>query len=293
MKKALCILVSVATGVAVLIIPWEGWVSTLSTLGALVKEYILPAGSFVAAGIALWLGDLKSRWNKPKLVIRFNPSNEPYFHKLSIGTYAPLIERHGRRHEIFRPFFNSRIMVFNDGKSTAKKVLARVEKIEFAKGRSAIPDYVLHYHPTAIKWSGERFCSPVDIVAQSHFFLDLFWSKSDTIDAIFTFNMDLYKKRNIDILEEELMEILVDDIIPKEEACWNIWANFSFPRGIPVVNRHEGYIGIYIVINGENCNPIRIKANIEWYALKWNNPTISIEHIIKGEHNDINNSVLL
>ncbi|MFC1819773.1 hypothetical protein ACFLZG_01630 [Thermodesulfobacteriota bacterium] len=124
------------------------------------------------ADIALYLGTWRESLRKPILKVCFDESGkEPYTHKISFGLLKE-INLSGQILRINIPGFNSRVLIYNDGKSTAKNVLSRVEKIELYQNRTL--EKTLYYHPTRIKWSGEpvqvQDWNPVDIPPKSHFF---------------------------------------------------------------------------------------------------------------------------
>lgn len=228
---------------------------------------------FLTILVALYLGDWKERLRRPKLKLCFNENKEyPYFQTLAFERFGQPIEFAGQTIYIFRPGFNARLKVINTGKSTAKNVQARVEKIELYKGNNKTAP-TRHYHPTIVKWSGEPNWGFVDIFPKSHFFLDVFWAKNETSSEIFSFNDTRYRHR---IKEELLREIIKQDINPSEEVYWNVWIDTSFERGIPIKYHFEGNIVIYFIIDAENCDPLRFEALVNWSSENWNQPTIRI-----------------
>lgn len=229
--------------------------------------------AFFTALVALYLGDWKWRLTKPRLKLCFDEHRSyPYFHKLAFERYDLPIDFGGRPIYIFRPGFNARVKIINDGKTIARKVQAKVEKIEFYRENTMVrpPRY---YHPTTVKWSGEPGWNPVDILPKSYFFMDLFWAKNETFSEIFSFNNAKYRQ---EIKKEVLEEIITKHINPSGEVYWNVWIDTSFDRGVPKKYDFEGDIVIYFIISGENCDPLRFKAIINWSFKKWNAPTIKI-----------------
>lgn len=233
--------------------------------------------SIVAALIALYLGSWRDSLRKPKLELCFNENGEePYAHKISFGLLKE-IELSGQILKIYLPGFNSRVLVYNKGKSTAKNVQSRVEKIELLK--NGTPDRTLYYHPTRIKWSGEpvqvQDWNPVDIPPKSHFFMDLFRVINETTQEIVDFNYDFYGRK---IEKEHLAEIVKVENVASEDIYWNIWVKDPKVRGIRERYGHEGYIVIYFVIVGENCDPLKFQACIDWNRKNWHQPKIRIMH---------------
>lgn len=228
-------------------------------------------GSCTAAIVALYLGAGREFFRRPKLAISFNAQKDPFVHKL------PFEEIHSieldELMKFFTPGFNSRVKVLNRGKTTARKVQARVEKIVLKDLKGGQPE-TKYYHPTVIKWSGEKDWNPVDIVPHSHFFLDLFWSKNETSEEILNFFNDLY--RDHEVKEEILRDIIQSDIKPAERIFWNVWIDTSYPRGVAKFYEFEGEVIISIIINAENCKSSRFEAIIDWSKQRWANPEIQI-----------------
>ena len=117
----------------------------------------------------------------------------PYFHKLSFGAFERKEMLNGQNLQnidcpIQKPGFNARLKVFNKGKSTAKKVQARIEKISYWENGQ---EWERYYNPTSVKWSGEKEYNSVDIVPKSFFFLD---KASSTIIVIVNVTTNGYIK---------------------------------------------------------------------------------------------------
>jgi len=236
---------------------------------------LISAGAtFFTALVALYLGSWRSMLRRPRLNLCFDEKGgRPYITKSIAFGKLDLIVLNGQNIPLYKPGFNSRVKVSNRGKSTAKKVDVKVEKIElFEDGK---PKNVQHYHPTTVKWSGEFDWNPVDIVAKSHFFLDLFYSINETKDAIINFNHEFYQGA---IYKASLAKILNTVIIPSGQIYWNVWVKEPSVRGMPGRYVHQGHIAIHFVLNAENCNPLRFRAEIDWTPKNWNNPRISVLH---------------
>lgn len=230
-----------------------------------------------AALIALYLGDWKSRLRRPKLKLSFKEDKQyPFYQTLAFETFDVSIDIHGQLIDIVRPGFNARVQIENTGKKTARNVEAKIEKIEFVKNAKEISP-TRYYHPTTVKWSGEKDWTPVDIVPNSHYFLDLFWSRNETISEIISFNETRLKSYGISFETEELRKIIEDDVRPTQEIYWNVWVNNSYPRGLPVRYDIQGGICIHFVVNAENCSPLSFKAIVRWTYDTWNSPDIKIK----------------
>jgi hypothetical protein len=241
-----------------------------------LKEYaesIVAIATLFTALVALYLGDFKARIRKPRLKLYFREKKEqPYFHKLSSGGYRQPIDLIGQIIYILKPVFTARVKIYNKGKSTALRVQAKIIKIEFKESDSNSV-YEKIYHPTTVKWSGERDWNPVDIVPKSHFFLDLFWSKNETSSEVINFN---YKKYREEFDKDILTDIVQNDINPSDEVYWNVWVDTSYDRGIAPKHNFQGEITIYFIVNGENCDPLKFEALINWSFETWNQPEIKI-----------------
>jgi hypothetical protein len=229
-----------------------------------------------AALTALYLGHWRNILRRPKLKVYYdNKDKKHYLQKLAFEAYRKKINFGGAMIQIFRPGVNLRFKVINNGKQTAKNVRVRVEQLDlFNKNREKKTSY---YHPTVSKWSGEIDWGSVDIAPQSHFFMDVFWVKNETIDEIFKFNNELYNKHGIEIKEEILKSIIETKIETMNKIYWNVWVDTSYERGIPSGYIFEGKIIIHFNISSDNCEPVNLKTKIEWSKLKWDNPSVKFE----------------
>lgn len=247
----------------------------------ILNEYsslLSAAAAFFAAIIALYLGDWKSKLEKPRLKLTFNETKKyPFFQTLAFETFGVPVDINGQVTDISRPGFNARVMIENKGKKTAKHVEAKIEKIEFYRNNRKISS-TRHYHPTTVKWSGEKDWAPVDIVPDSHFFLDLFWAKNEKTSEILSFNEFRFNSYGIELKRELLKDIIDNDISPTQEIYWNVWVDNSYDRGLPRRYNIQGEIYIYFVVNADNCSPLRFKAIIEWTHDSWNSPNIKIQN---------------
>jgi hypothetical protein len=154
-------------------------------------------------------------------------------------------------------------------------VITLIEKIELLGKRHSV-ESVRYYHPTAVKWSGERDWRNVDIVPDSHFFLDLFWVKNETTEAVIDFNRLRIRHYGIRLEESLLREIIEQEVRPTGEVYWNVWVDTSYPRGLPNKYDFEGSIRAFFVVNGDNCKPLTFVASISWCPHKWNEPSITV-----------------
>lgn len=248
------------------------WIKVLNNYADLIGA----AASLSAVLAALYLGSWRDIRRKPRIKLFFNENKSyPYFHKLSFGSFDKSIDFEGHKIDILIPGFNARIKVANKGKSTARNVQARIEKIEFKK-HNEISAPTTYYHPTKVKWSGESTWNPIDIVPQSHFFLDIFHAINLTSDEIAAFNEQELKKQKIDLDFDLLKDIVKEDVKPDEEAYWNVWVDSPHSRGVPSRYYFQGDIIIYFVINSENCDPLKFEALIAWTLKDWNDPNIKI-----------------
>jgi hypothetical protein len=244
------------------------------------------AASLCAVLVALYLGSWREIRRKPKLGIYFNENKSyPYFHKLSFGSFNTRIDFEGNKIAILIPGFNIRVKVANEGKSTAKNVQARIEKIEF-KNQNNIAAPTTYYHPTKVKWSGESTWDPIDIVPQSHFFLDIFHSINLSSQEIASFTERELIKQKINFDSALLVDIVKQDIKPDEEIYWNVWVDSPDSRGVPARYYFQGDIVIYFIVNSENCEPLKFEALVNWTMEAWNEPNVKIRMINAHINND-------
>ncbi len=265
---------------------WNDILCTLNNYASLISASV----ALFAALVALYLGDWRQRLNKPKLKISFNENKKyPYFQTLNFQAFKLPINIDGQITDLYCPGFNARLRVDNTGKSTAKNVQAKVEKIEFYENGNKIAP-TRHYHPTTVKWSGEREWKPVDIVPNSHFFLDVFYAKNETSTEIFNFNNTKLKHYNINLQDELLKEIIEQDLQPSEEVYWNVWVDNSYDRGLPSKYSIQGEIIIYFIINADNCSPIKFESIVNWSFMNWNQPQLRIRYKNKFINQEVKNA---
>jgi hypothetical protein len=232
--------------------------------------------SLCAVLVALYLGSWRELLRKPKLRILFNENKSyPYFHKLSFGSFNTDIEFSGQKINILIPGFNARVKIANEGKSTAKKVQARIEKIEFKRNNQTIAP-TTYYHPTTIKWSGEPTWDSIDIVHESYFFLDLFHAINYSLDEIASFNEIELRKQKIPLDSSVLKDIISKYVKPDGDIYWNVWIDNPQFRGVPARYYFQGDMVLHFIVNSENCAPLKFEALISWSVANWSEPDIKI-----------------
>ena len=246
------------------------------------KEYAETAsaiGTLSASLIALYLGSWRTWFQRPRLRVHFREKHTPAYFRC-LGYDPTHIKFVNEDRSLAVPGFNARVKICNGGKTTATGVRARVEKIVFVDAQKG-PEEIL-YHPTAVKWSGERDCNAVDISPHSHFFLDVIWSKSERLGDVVSFNRDRYP----DMPGALLQEIVENDMRPSGEVFWNVWADFSYDRGIPTRYDRDGEFTIYFIVDAANASPIRFEAVGHWTSGKYDSPTIRIRQGKRYINND-------
>lgn len=240
-----------------------------------INSYSSLLAVFVAL-IALYLGDLHKRFFKPRLKPIFkNGTHPPYFQNISFDSYG-IVPYKDVSFELFQPGINSAIMIKNGGSITAKNVNARIEKIIVTRESKKI--FEQSYHPTAIKWSGEPTWNSVDIAPKSYFFLDLLYIKNESQEEIYNHNRKILDNTSITVYESSLKKIIAN-LNRTEKIFWNVWIDTSFARGLPTQYSYSGDIHIYILVNAENCKPLKLVAKINWSPNNWNKPKINITKI--------------
>jgi len=243
--------------------------------GPIISPFATLLSALAALFVALYLGILREKIRKPRLKLYFLGNGQyPYFFRLSFGHLKDSIRLStGDTIELLVSGFSARVKVKNIGKTTAKEIQARIEKIEFIDPERP----TTFYHPTAVKWSGEQAIGTVDIVSGSHFFLDIFFAINTTAAEMARFNIEEMAKNDVVMTEERVMRIFKEEVQVTEEVFWNVWVKDPHVRGIPAKFKYEGNFVISYVVNGANCEPIKFNVLVDWRANSWNNPTIRIE----------------
>lgn len=246
----------------------------LPSLASTVIPIVAAAASLISAFVALYLGYFKERWRRPILELGFKEtSKEPFWHRLSFDAYNYSVP-YQEGFLLYRSGVNVRVKVKNTGEITAKKVQARIEKIEITDNANETKSF--YYHPTAIKWSGEKTWNAVDIVHGSHFFLDLFYSINETVEEVISWNYNIQRSRGSDIDKSILDEVVRKGLNPPKIIHWNVWVQEPENRGLRRLYIEEGNIKAHFILNAENCEPLRFIANIRWNRDNWANPQIQI-----------------
>ncbi len=210
---------------------------------------------------------------KPKLVICFTQDKEEFFHKI---LFAPIEKIRdpikNMTYVIRQPGINSRVSVWNKGSRAARKVQVRLEKIVFHDKNGKFYKEIF-YHPSLVKWSGEKEYGTVDITRDSYFFLDLFYIINESRDEII---------RYYEAVDKETINRLVgrnEDY--SGDVFWNVWVDTSYERGIPYRYDYEGTAKAIYVLSAENCEPFKFVADMQWGKVKWSEPLISVKMIEK------------
>lgn len=244
---------------------------TLIYLG--LNRWLTIAGSYFIGICALIVGfsnRIISYIRKPILKIFFNPDNKEYQHNMLFGILVKIRDPITKKeYRISRPGFNSRVCIQNVGIDPARKAQARIESIKiYNKKRELVEEAI--YHPSVIKWSGEKGYTPVDIMGESFFFLDLFYAINETREEIVNFNQRL---------GNETITELINDFEYSNEIYWNVWIDFSYPRGVREKYDKEGHFELIFIVSSENSNQLRFKAEAEWKKETWNRPIITVTEI--------------
>lgn len=234
---------------------------------------LIELGSWFTGFVALLLAFLFNFfipfWYRPKLKVVFEKGKNEYEHKILFDNIPPPIHDplYGDEYIFLKqPGFNSRVKIINNGKSVAKNVQARLESIKFENeyGESLSE---IFYHPTVVKWSGEKEFNKIDIAPfGSYFFLDLVYCINETYAEIINY----YKDKNVISME------LIDPPDYSNDVYWAVWVDRSYLRGIPEVYRNEGIFKLNYHVIAENCKQIKFTAKIKWEKSTWNDPEISI-----------------
>lgn len=243
--------------------------------------------TFLAVLVALFLGlreNIIKLLYKPNLKLYFEDGKEPYCHKISFEEFETEMEFFDHKFYFQRPGFNSRIKIANEGKTTAKNVQVYVERVELYDLQNNLIEPAIHYHPTKIKWSGEMNWSPVNIISESYFLLDVFWCRNETLEEIVEFNYYVTCKEEI---EKDIITEFLTDAYYSNNVFWNIWVESPDRRGIPQIFQHEGVIDIFFIINAQNTPVLKFKANIKWSETNWDRPEIKFYIFGKNSYNKL------
>jgi len=108
---------------------------------------------------------------------------------------------------------------------------------------------------------------------RSHFFMDLFRVINETTQEIVDFNYERYQGQ---LEKDDLETIIKGENVASEDIYWNIWVKDPRVRGIHERHRHEGHIVIYFIVVGENSDPLKFQAHIDWNRKSWHQPNIRI-----------------
>jgi hypothetical protein len=202
---------------------------------------------------------------RPKLDMSFNQNEEGCYHEL---LHNPIEEIRdpitNTRYVIRQPGFNARAIVTNKGKTTARKVEARIVDIVIYDKKGTLVKRQV-YHPSIVKWSGEKDYHPVDISQESHFFLDLFYAVSETREDILKYHKEL---------GEDTLQRILGDAEYSGDVFWNVWIDTSYPRGVPPKYTVEGHFEFNFIVHAENCKPCNFTVSVGWNKGRWNRPDI-------------------
>lgn len=227
--------------------------------------------------LALYFSHFRVWFRRPRLNIFFpKMPEEPYFHNVAFDPFSTPMIIDGQDTNIFCPGFNVRLKVLNKGKTTAKNVIVRLEKVEIFNDRDQAMR-TCYYHPTLIKWSGEMDWKPVDVVPHSYFLLDLFWVKNETTQEIVCLNGERIRSLGINLDEEPLRQAIEKRICPSQDIYWGVWVDRPSIRGIPERYLEQGKFVLHFIVNAENCAPLRFLSFINWKRDAWNQPVIKVK----------------
>ena len=235
-----------------------------------VFDWIQILGPFVASAVALLIG-LKEQiinflW-RPKLEVLFDRQRKEYYHKISFDPIETIIDPITQTgYTLHQPGFNSRIAIRNKGKTTARKVYAKLIRIDLYDKEKNFVNQIF-YHPSQIKWSGERDFAPIDIPSKSQVLLDLIYSINLTTEEIWRYHAEL---------GENTLKKILENARYAEEVYWNVWIDATYPRGVPIKYTMEGYFELDFIAAAENCKPFKFAVSVEWERKNWNQPDIKL-----------------
>ena len=234
-------------------------------------SFLLGFGPWFTGIVALFLGlNIINYLRRPRLKVQFEKNKIEYAHKLLFDKIPPRLRDPltNRKYDLRQPGFNSRVKVINKGRTVARNVQARIESVK-CHDKLKVLKHQIYYHPSAVKWSGEKEYNKIDIAPHAgYFFLDLVYSINETHSEIFDYHRHLG--------EDILTGLIGDQEDYSNKVYWAVWVDRSYPRGIPEIYEDEGYFELNYLITAENCKPKRFTACMQWEKSAWNNPEIWI-----------------
>lgn len=235
-----------------------------------IWDWMQIIGPYFIGTVALVVGFkdvIISFLKRPPLVVQFNQNEKEFYHETLFNSLEEIHDPLTNTDYIIRqPGFNSRVAIWNKGKTTAKKVQVRLVDINIYNKEIKFVRRVV-YHPSLVKWSGEKDYISIDIPPDSKFFLDLFYSVNETREVIFQYHKELG--------EDTLRKILGGTEYSKD-IYWNVWIDATYPRGVSTKNIIEGRFQMNFIVYAENCKPYKFMASIDWDRNTWDKPKITV-----------------
>jgi hypothetical protein len=236
-------------------------------------DWVQILGPYFVGMVALLIGfkdQILNFYRRPRLDMLFDQHQEEYYHDLLFNALEDIRDPVTyTRYVIRQPGFNSRIFIWNKGKTTARKVQARLVDINIYDKEKKFVKRVV-YHPSIIKWSGEREYRPIDIPHKSKFFLDLFYAISETREDILRYYSGL---------EGSTLQRIMGNAEYSGDVFWNVWIDTSYPRGVPPKYTVEGHFKLNFVVYAENAKSYEFAVSVDWDKQKWNRPDIKCTRV--------------
>jgi hypothetical protein len=202
---------------------------------------------FAALLIAFALNFVVPWYKKPRLRVEFEKGKPEYTRDLLFDEICRFDDPQYDEPFILRqPGFNSRVKIVNRGRSVARNLQARLESIKwFDKSKGIMHE--ISYHPSAVKWSGEKEYNKIDIAPHgSFFFLDLVYSINETYPEIRN------RYRDWDDVPWSM-------IVPERcsgDIYWAVWVDRNYSRGIPEKYGLEGDFELNYHLMADNSEPV-------------------------------------
>jgi hypothetical protein len=223
-------------------------------------------GAYFTGTVAILLyfsNALSKRLRRPIIKPDFDMNDSRCFHKIVFDMMFRLKDPITKiEHVLKQPGYNSRAIIHNKGRTTAQNVLVRIEKIILKCGQDIVTYY---YHPTSVKWSGEKEYNKIDIAPHSYFLLDLIGIVSETKAGL----IELYPAI------EDLIKRIKDERF-SGRTYWDVWVDKSYDRGIPNYYMEDGDYELKYIITGDNCAAVTFRVNFQWKRAEWNKPRITL-----------------
>ena len=192
--------------------------SWLAAFGVLVS-------ALIALFIALVGGWLNALFVQPKLSVKYSQEGKRWNRNTNRNGY---------------PAINTLLEITNEGKSTAKNTVVKIEKIEFSDPN--VED--LFFHPSPLHWSGQDDIAPMDVYPGSY----------ALVDFLLVVETGYTKSSSGAVIPNQLFE----------SPRWELWVDYRKGKGLHAQYEYEGNFNIYFHLASDNAKARQYLARISW-----------------------------